>query len=92
VLFFTAAILLVFMLFFADSGERAVVQGFLMGSVTAVVVGTLLTLSVLNRPYSPDFGGIRPVSMQRSLVTLGNARDALDLSDTIPCDGSGRPT
>jgi hypothetical protein len=92
VLFFIAAILLVFMLFFADSGERAVVQGFLMGSVTAVVVGTLLTLSVLNRPYSPDFGGIRPVSMQRSLVTLGNAREALDLSDPIPCDGSGRPT
>ena len=48
VLFFTAGILLVFMLFFADSGERAVVQGFLMGAVTAVVVATLLTLGVLN--------------------------------------------
>jgi hypothetical protein len=90
VLFFLAGILLVFMLFFADSGERAVVQGFLMGSVTTVVVATLLTLGVLNRPYSPDFGGIRPVAMERALVTLGNARDALELSDPIPCDASGR--
>ena len=92
VLFFLAGILLVFMLFFADSGERAVVQGFLMGSVTAVVVTTLLTLAVLNRPYSPDFGGIRPIAMERALVTLGNAREALELSDPIPCDASGRAT
>lgn len=90
VLFLLAGILLVFMLFFADSGERAVVQGFLMGSVTVVVVATLLTLGVLNRPYSPDFGGIRPIAIQRALVTLDNARDALELSDPIPCDASGR--
>ena len=57
VLFFSAGILLVFMLFFADSGERAVTQGFLMGSVTAVVVATLLTLAVLSRPYSRGYGG-----------------------------------
>jgi Protein of unknown function (DUF4239) len=91
VLFFTAGILLVFMLFFADSGERAVVQGFLMGSVTAVVVTTLLTLGVLNQPYASDFGGIRPVAMQRTLLTLQNAREALHLSDPIQCDVSGRP-
>ena len=92
VLFFTAGILLVFMLFFADSGERAVVQGFMMGAVTAVIVATLLTLGVLNRPYSPDFGGLQPVAMQRSLGTLENAREALDLTDSIPCDGAGQPT
>jgi Protein of unknown function (DUF4239) len=90
VLYFSAGILLVFMLFFADSGERAVVQGFLMGSVTAVVVTTLLTLGVLNRPYSPDFGGIRPVAMERTLATLENAREALALTDPIPCDPSGQ--
>jgi hypothetical protein len=92
VLFFIAGILLVFMLFFADSGEGAVVQAFLMGSVTAVVVATLLTLGVLNRPYSPDFGGIRPTAMQRSLVTIEKAREALNLSDPIPCDAAGRPS
>ncbi|MGH2635728.1 MAG: hypothetical protein ACRDHU_06255 [Actinomycetota bacterium] len=91
VLFFSAGILLVFMLFFADSGERAIVQGFLMGAVTAVVVATLLTLSVLNQPYSRDFGGIRPIAMQRTLATLENAREALDLTDPIPCDAEGQP-
>ena len=80
VLFFTASILLVFMLFFADSGERALVQGFIMGAVTAVIVATLLTLGVLNRPYSPDFGGLQPTAMQRTLGTLDNAREALNLS------------
>jgi hypothetical protein len=92
VLFFTAGILLVFMLFFADSGERVVVQGFMMGAVTAVIVATLLTLGVLNRPYSPDFGGLQPTAMQRTLGTLDNAREALNLSDPLPCDGSGQPS
>lgn len=80
------------MLFFADHGERAVTQGFLMGSVTAVVVATLLTLGVLNHPYAGGYGGIRPTAMQRSLVTLENAREALSLSDPIPCDAMGRPS
>ena len=92
VLFFTAGILLVFMLFFADSGEPVVVQGFIMGAVTAVIVATLLTLGVLNRPYSPDFGGLQPTAMQRTLGTLDNAREALNLSDPLPCDGSGQPS
>jgi hypothetical protein len=91
VLFSTAGILLVFMLFFADSGERAVVQGFMMGAVTVVIVATLLTLGVLNHPYSRDFGGLQPTAMQRTLVTLENARDALELSDPIPCDALGEP-
>ena len=60
VLFFTAGILLVFMLFFADSGERALVQGFIMGAVTAVIVATLLTLGVLNRPYSRTSAACNP--------------------------------
>lgn len=91
VLFFSAGILLVFMLFFADSGERRVTQGLLMGSVTAVVVATLLTLGVLNHPYARGYGGIRPTAMERSLVTLENAREALSLSDPIPCDAVGQP-
>ena len=38
VLFFIAAIIVIYMLFFADSGERAVTQGLLMASVVAVMV------------------------------------------------------
>jgi Protein of unknown function (DUF4239) len=91
VLLLSAALVLVYVLFFADSGERAVVQGLMAGSVTAVVVASLLVLSSLNRPYDADVGGIRPVAMQRSLETIGSARAALDLDEPLPCDAVGQP-
>lgn len=91
VLLLSALLVLVYLLFFADSGERAVVQGLLAGSVTAVVVSSLLVLSSLNRPYDVDVGGIRPVAMQRSLEIIGSARVALDLAEPLPCDAVGQP-
>ncbi len=51
VLFFSAALIFVYLLFFADSGESAVVQGMMAGTVTAVVVATLLVLAALNHPF-----------------------------------------
>ena len=44
VLFFISLIVLVFILAFADSGERAAVQGLYMGSVVAIVTSMLLLL------------------------------------------------
>jgi hypothetical protein len=91
VLFVTAALVIVYSLLFADSGERASVQALLAGAVTAVVVLTLFVLSVLNRPYQAGVGGLRPVAMQRSLEIIDELRGALSLTDPLPCDGSGRP-
>jgi Protein of unknown function (DUF4239) len=91
VLLLSAVLVLVYVLFFADSGERPVVQGLLAGSVTAVVVASLLVLSSLNRPYDADVGGIRPVAMQRSLEIIGSARVALNLDEPPPCDAVGQP-
>ena len=91
VLLLSAALVLIYVLFFADSSERAVVQGLMAGSVTAVVVASLLVLSSLNRPYDTDVGGIRPVAMQRSLEIIGSARVALDLDEPLPCDAVGQP-
>jgi hypothetical protein len=91
VLFFSGGVVFLFMLFFADSSERAVVQALMIGSVTAVIVTTLLMLRVLDHPYSPHAGGLRPVAMERTLVTLQEARDALGLKNPIPCDAAGRP-
>ncbi|HET6919287.1 MAG TPA: hypothetical protein VFI46_07465, partial [Jiangellaceae bacterium] len=54
VLFFIATIILVFTLFFADRGERAVVQSMLMGSVVSVMVTLLL---LLDNPFHPGVGG-----------------------------------
>ena len=92
VLFFSAAVVFMFLLFFADSGESAVVQGMMAGSVTAVVVATLLVLAALNRPYEQEIGGLRPVAMQRSLVTLDKARAELGIDDPLPCDPVGDPS
>ena len=91
VLLLSSTLVLVYVLFFADSGERAVFQGMLAGSVTAVVVASLLVLSSLNRPFDPDIGGIRPVAMQRSLEIIGSARVALGLDEPLPCDAVGQP-
>jgi hypothetical protein len=91
VLFFIAAIILVYMLFFADSGERAVVQGVLMGAVVAVIVATLLLIGVLDKPYRSGPGQLRPVAMGQTLVLIDQARGALRQDDPLPCDAEGRP-
>ncbi len=56
VLFLTAAVVFAYMLFFADSGERAASQAMLMGSATTIVVATLLAINALDHPYQ---AGIR---------------------------------
>jgi hypothetical protein len=91
VLFVIAAIILVYMLFFADSGERAVVQGVLMGSVVAVIVATLLLIGILDKPYRPGLGELRPVAMEQTLVLIDQARGALGQDDPLPCDAEGQP-
>jgi hypothetical protein len=90
-LLFSAGLVFIYMLFFADSGERAVVQGVLIGSVTALVVMTLLTLRVLDGPYAPGIGALRPTAMERSLVLMDTAGDAIGLDLTLPCDEEGLP-
>ena len=57
VLFFIAAVIFVFMLFFADSGERAVAQGMLMGSVVAVIAALMLLLYGLERHSTTGSAG-----------------------------------
>jgi len=91
VLFVTAMLVIVYTFFFADSGERAVVQALLAGAVTAIVVLTLFVLSVLNRPYQPGVGGLEPAAMERSMEIIGQARAALSLTEPLPCDELGRP-
>src|SRR4029450_8299930 len=70
VLFFTAALIFVFMLFFADSGERAIAQAMLMGTVTSVLVSMLLLLNSLDNPFHDGIGGLQPVAMERALRVI----------------------
>jgi hypothetical protein len=89
VLFFIAGVIFVYMLFFADSGEGAVTQGVLMGSVTAVITTMLLLLNFLDSPFHTDVGGLRPVAMERSLRIVDEALRATETDVPIPCDDQG---
>jgi hypothetical protein len=89
VLFFTAGLIVLYMLFFADSGERAVVQALLMGTVVAVLTSMLLLLNLLNNPFHDGVGGLRPVAMERSLQVIDEELTAGGVDAPLPCDDRG---
>jgi hypothetical protein len=89
VLFFTSLLIFVFMLFFADSGERAVVQGLLMGTVISVITAMLLLLTTLNNPFHDGVGGLRPVAMERALQVIDEELQVSDAEAPAPCDERG---
>jgi hypothetical protein len=89
VLFLSAGIIGVFMLFFADSGERAIVQATMMGSVAVVITSTLLLLWFLNNPYHSGVGGLRPFAMERTAARLERDTGIAAGRFRIPCDARG---
>jgi len=91
VLFFISLVLVAYMLFFADSDEAAVVQGFMMGSVVAILVSMLCLLQFLNNPYHPGVGGLRPVAMQRAMTIIDQELHVANREVQPPCDGLGNP-
>ena len=90
VLVFMALVLFVFMLFFADSGERAASQAVQIGAVAAVIVATLFVVRFLNSPFHAGVSGLRPVAMERTLRILDQERKIVGDSGTLPCDARGR--
>jgi hypothetical protein len=92
VLFFIAGVIFVYMLFFADSGERAVVQGLMMGSVVAVMTTLLLLLLALDNPFHRGVGGLQPTAMNRTLRLVDQALPNVDTKFRIPCNSVGVPT
>jgi hypothetical protein len=91
VLFLIAGVVFAYMLFFADSGERAGSQAMLMGSATTVIVLTLTAINALDNPYRDALGGIEPVAMERSLRILDSARAVVNDRAPLPCDARGAP-
>ena len=89
VLFFTSVLIFVYMLFFADSGERAVVQGLLMGTVASGITAMLLLLNSLNNPFHEGIGGLRPVAMERTLQIIAQEREIAGIDTPPPCDARG---
>ena len=91
VLFFTSGLIFVYMLFFADSGERAVVQALLMGTVVSVITAMLLLLNSLNNPFHDGIGGLRPVAMERTLQIIDQELQIAGHDEPPPCDARGNP-
>jgi hypothetical protein len=91
VLFFSAGLIFVFMLFFADSGERAVVQALLIGTVVAVIAAMLLLLNFLNNPFHDGIGGLQPVAMERTLEIIDQELSIAGQDTPPPCDSLGNP-
>ena len=89
VLFFISAIIFVFTLFFADSGEPAFVQALMMGSIVAVIVSMLLLLQFLDHPFHPGIGGLGPKAMQRTLLVLDQELRIANQTGPLPCDARG---
>ncbi len=89
VLLLSAAIIFVFMMFFADSGERAVVQATMIGGVAIVITSTLLLLWFLDNPYHAGVGGLRPVAMERGVRILDQEATEIGQKLTLPCDEQG---
>ena len=91
VLFLIAAVVLAYMLFFADSAERAASQAMLMGSATSVIVLTLVAINMLDNPHRRGVGQITPVAMERALRILDAERVVVNETAPLPCDARGAP-
>jgi hypothetical protein len=91
VLLLSAALIFLFMLFFADSAERAVVQATMIGGVAVVISSTLLLLWFLDNPYHAGVGGLRPVAMERGVRILDQEAAVVGGKLTVPCDERGNP-
>lgn len=90
VLYLTAALIVGFMLLFADSGEPAFVQAALIGTVVTVMAATLLLIRFLDDPYRPGLGSLQPTAMERTLVLLEQERRVVGDATPSPCDEHGR--
>jgi len=91
VLFFTSAVIFAYMLFFADSGERALVQGVLMGTVVSVIVTMLILLQFLDDPFHGGVGSLQPDAMERTLQIIEQERQVIGDDRPLPCDTDGNP-
>jgi len=76
-----------FALFFADRREHFIVQGSLIGAITALVVSGLLLIWFLDHPYENRSGSIKPEEMERQLFII----ESEQVSAPRLCDALGRP-
>ena len=89
VLFAISGIIFVYMLFFADRGERAKTQALLMGSVAAVICLLLQLLVFFDHPHGDGVGRLHPTAMERTLRLMDAQLEVADVDVEVPCDEHG---
>ena len=89
VLYLIIGVIFVYMLFFADRGERAVTQAVLMGSVAAVITVLMLLLAFFDHPHGDGVGKLKPTAMERSLRLIDAEVEVAGVDVTPPCDEAG---
>jgi hypothetical protein len=85
-----SALTVLYLLLLADRRERTWVQGAMIGTITALVVSSLLVVSFLDRPFNQDGAYIPPDEMSTTLRLIEDEISA-GPSLTVPCDGQGHP-
>lgn len=91
VLFAIALVIFIYMLFFADSGEGAVTQGILMGSVAVVLAALFMLLVFFDNPHT-GVGKLEPTAMERTLDLIDDQLQVIGMDLTPPCDAHGTPS
>jgi amino acid transporter len=91
-MFMISVVIFVFMLFFADSNERAKTQALLMGSVTIVISLLLQLLVFFDHPHGHGVGRLHPTAMERTLRLMDAQFEVADVNLEVPCDSSGNPS
>lgn len=92
VLIISGGIVWIFVFLFADSGEGALVQSILIGTVTATLVAGLLLVLFLDQPYNPGAGSLKPTAMEQTLRQMDQLTATLHLDVPEPCDAEGNRT
>jgi hypothetical protein len=88
VLLLGVVVLVAYVVTFADPATRLWPQLLMVGSLTAVLVLSLLVVRFLDHPYGGASGSIRPTQMTLTLTQLEREAGSLD----PPCDRTGLPT
>jgi len=85
-----ALVTVLYILIFADRRERWWVQAAMMGTITGLVVSSMLVIDFLDHPFIEDGAFIPPEEMTTSL-RLFEEQIAGGPPVTFPCDDQGRP-
>ena len=86
-----AALVVGFVLFYADPDERLASQVMMIGGVTVLVVASLLAVQVLASPFEGQNGSIDASGMEYSLTEMAEFAKAEGYRPAVLCDAAGVP-